>query len=147
MVLRVSRILAPVPATASTKPAGQRGDAGEALEEIEGGAFGGEDRTGIARHHEDDIAGMNRGAVGAFHRDNRRGVNPLENLEGDLRPGDDRILLGDDGGDAPLLRVDEELDRGVAGADVLGEREGDGVVGGRNEHGGVRRRGDRRWAG
>ena len=106
--------------------AGQRGYPAEALEEVEGGAFGGEQCTGRAGDGEDDVARRDGIAVVFQDFDFECGINQAEDFAGRVGAGENRIFFGDDAGVRAVIGRDKALGRDVAGAEVLGERTTDG---------------------
>ena len=88
---------------------GEGGDAAEALEEIEGGAFAAEQGAGGAGDFHDGIAGQEGIAVFPQGLDAEVVVEKLEDGGGDGHAGEDAGLFGNDAGVAAGVCGDEEL--------------------------------------
>ena len=109
--------------------AGGRGDPGHALQEVDGGALGGEQRP---RRPLDPGDGLRRlrdvPAVGEEHLHLGVRVEPQHHLAGDLEAADDARLADDDVGDRHELRRHRGVGRRVAAARILVERAVDHTI-------------------
>ncbi len=122
VVLRVSRIRAVVPSTASTNRRRERRHAAEALQEVEGAALGDQDpgrRAGDAQHLG---AGLVPHALGRETAHLGARVALPEGLLGGVEAEDDAGRLLRDRRHAAGVRGDGRLGGEIAVADVLGER-------------------------
>ena len=77
-------------------PARERGDAGEAAEEVERRALAGQDRRGAAREARDDRPAVDRVAVGGERFEAQVGIERVEDVAGDVEAADDAGLLHED---------------------------------------------------
>ena len=115
--------------------AGLGGDAAEALEEVEGGAFCGEDAAGWAGEG-DDLGAWGEGcAVGEVGGDGDFGIEFAEDLGGGFGAGEDAMFAGDDVGGGGAVFGDEAGSGDVAWAEVFGEGHADELEDGVWEHG------------
>ena len=98
VVLRVSRIRAPVPSTARTYARRQRRDAAEALQEVQRGALAGQERGGAARDAQHGPPGSRHSPSGARRSIATSASSCAERLLGGVEAEDDaRRLLRDRG--------------------------------------------------
>ena len=100
----------------------QRGDAGEPLDEVQGGALRGQHRGGLAAQLRDDGARLAAIAVLVLALEGAAGIELQEGLRRDLQPRDDTRRLHDDDAAGAELRRNGCLGRDVAPAEILGER-------------------------
>ena len=115
--------------------AGLGGDAAEALEEVECGAFCGEDAAGWAGEG-DDLGAWGEGcAVGEVGGDGDFGIEFAEDLGGGFGAGEDAMFAGDDVGGGGAVFGDEAGSGDVAWAEVFGEGHADELEDGVWEHG------------
>ena len=128
VVLRVSRIRAGVPATASTKrrvsvatPESRWRKLSATRSPVRIAAGAARMSDGIARLPD---ARRPRARCATARVGSTRGKTSAAVCGA----GDDGGFLGENARGGLLRRVDEKLDRGVAAADVLGERDGDGII-------------------
>ena len=119
MVLRVSTMRAPVPATAVDISRREGGDAAQALEQVQGHPF---------THQQFGRTAAYRGDQGAFcglcsllqvGEKLHIGIEAFENLFDDEQPGKDQLLFGDQTGRSPAISGDQRLRGDVAGMDVF----------------------------
>ena len=115
--------------------AGLGGDAAEALEEVEGGAFCGEDAAGWAGEGDDFGAWGEGCAVGEVGGDGDFGIEFAEDLGGGFGAGEDAFFPGDDVGGGGAVFGDEAGSGDVAWAEVFGEGHADELEDGVWEHG------------
>ena len=127
-VLRVSRIRAPVPATASTQARVRGGDPGQVGQQVQRGALGGEDAGGRAGEHQRGRPGHEVAAVGdaADRQDSgRRPARVSNTAERDRTAGEHPGAPRGDVGAAELVGRDGGQRGDVrAVAQVLGQRHG-----------------------
>ncbi len=111
----------PGPLQGRRRPPGGGGDAGEVLEEVEGGPLAGEDPTGGAAEPHHHLAGAHRVAVGGVGLEEESRVHGGEHHPGGGQAAEHPLLLG------PDLRLGRGAlghrgqGGGVPGADVLGQ--------------------------
>ena len=113
------------------KAAGEGGDAAEALEEVERGAFGRKEGAGRTVGGEDEGAGGELVAVVFLEGDFDGGIDLAEDLRGGGGAGEGGGFLGDEADGGTMLRGDKALGGDVAGAEVFSEGSPDGFAGGR----------------
>ena len=109
----------------------ERGGAGKALDEIQRDPLGGEDRAHGAADFEDGVAFRQSRAVLAHHAHFELRIDPPENLRARADARCDGALFGKNPR-ASLLLANEVARREIARPEVLGERNGDGIVGQRH---------------
>lgn len=100
---------------------GHGGDAGEALEEVQRGALGGEDGAGATFDFDEGIAWLEGLAIGEQRPDAQAGVDFTKHRLGDGHASDDAWFAGND---AALVAgaVADEVNRGdITAADVFGD--------------------------
>ena len=112
-----------------------RGDAGEALDEIEGGALGGEERRGGAGNGENLGAVFDAVAVGGGEFRLQRGIDAGEDGGGDVDAAEREVLAGLDEGAGEVARREDRAAGDIAKPGVFVEGEVDQVGGAGREHG------------
>ena len=70
---------------------GQRGDAAQALQEVQRGALGLEQRVRVAAHVRDDVARLHARAIAPPHFEHRLRIELPKRLGRDVDAGDDEI--------------------------------------------------------
>lgn len=98
---------------------GHGGDAGEALEEVEGGAFGGKEGAGAAFDFDEGIASGEVGAVWVVDPDAEAGVDFFEDGFCDGHAGNDAGFPGDDASFAVCVFVEKVGGGDISWADVF----------------------------
>ena len=111
-----------------------RGDAGEALNEIEGGALGGEERCSGAGDGENLGAVFDAVPVGGGEFYLKRGVDPGEDGGGDVDAAEREVLAGLDKGAGAVAQRKDRAAGDVAEPGVFVEGEVNQVSGARREH-------------
>ena len=104
---------------------GEGGDAAEALEEVEGGAFCGEDGAGGAFDGHQDGTGSHEATVFDEDAYGEGGIDFFKDPGGYGDTGNHALGADGDKGAHDAVGRDEELRGEIAGADVLGESEVD----------------------
>ena len=143
VVLRVSRMRAPVPATASHPGGGERGDAGQVAQQVERRALGGEQRPHRARRPPAPPArAPPRSPSVASARSSTPGTTTSSDGHGDADAGERPVGAGDERRDAAQVGGHGRDRRDVLPAvEVLGDRPADEVEDGGRVEAGARERG------
>ena len=108
---------------------GHGGDAGEALEEIEGGAFGGEQRAGATFYFDQGVTGCECATVRAVNPKTETRIHFFEDRFRDRHAGNDTGFARDDAGFVAGVFGDEIEGGDVTGADVFSQSGADEVEG------------------
>lgn len=106
---------------------GHGGDTGEALKEIEGGAFGGEQRAGATFYLDQGVTGCECATVRAVNPKTETRIHFLEDRFRDRHAGNDAGFAGDDSGFVARVFGDEIEGGDVTGADVFSQSGADEV--------------------
>lgn len=111
------------PANSFDKSTSHGGNTAETLDEIQGGALGGEDRGCRSFDSYDDIAFFQGGAVRQFDLNLECGIDAVENFRCDLCAGEAGGFTGDDFRTSLRARECEPFCSDIPRPDILGEGE------------------------
>jgi hypothetical protein len=111
------------PANSFDKSTSHGGNTAETLDEIQGGALGGEDRGCSSFDSYDDIAFFQGGAVRQFDLNLKCGIDTVENLRSDLSAGKTGWFAGDDFRRSLRAGEGEPFCSDIPRPDILGEGE------------------------
>ena len=106
---------------------GHGGDTGEALEEIEGGAFGGEQRASATFHLDQGVTGCECATVRAVNPKTETRIHFFKDRFRDRHAGNDAGFTRDDAGFVAGVFGDEIEGGDVTGADVFSQSGADEV--------------------
>src|SRR5262245_39902378 len=97
------------------------GDAGKMLKEVQRNALGREQHLGVAEHPGEDFARFDLLAVGHRRFDLDVLIEPAEDQIGDLEPGQNQVLFGQEAAARVLSRTHDRTGCDVAAPDVFVE--------------------------
>ncbi len=128
VVLRVSRILAPVPSTALTNRRVRVATPDSRWRKFS--ATRSAVRIPPARPRTvSTVSPADQGsAVAVLRLNHQRRIDPPEHFDGGPRAGERERFLGENPGGGPLRGIDEKLDRDIPAANILRQRGGDGII-------------------
>ena len=104
------------------EPPRQRRDAGQVLEEIEGGAFARQERRRAAADVRARLAGRACIAIRLHALEASRRIDLVEHLTGDVEPRQHARALGEEHAPRQHVAGDDGLGRDIADAEILGNR-------------------------